>query len=224
MIYPESDKCSCPFLRYLISVWPNGKINTLLSFSQNYDLKISIGILYLFLYDKFILKEKNDFSYLTNEFLFSEIRIILSIEEHKYLLNNLLESPPLIITNKIRLLFSPNSNNNIYPNINEFYTSVKKVINNLKFDILNILSNNTQKNFISNDAKFYLYLIDMLAEFHNINSIKGKFNHTQKETNESYNSVLLQLLLLLISPKKILSKKFFYTLTKKYPKKNSKFY
>ena len=198
MIYPESDKCSCPFLRYLISVWPNGKINTLLSFSQNYDLKISIGILYLFLYDKFILKEKNDFSYLTNEFLFSEIRIILSIEEHKYLLNNLLESPPLIITNKIRLLFSPNSNNNIYPNINEFYTSVKKVINNLKFDILNILSNNTQKNFISNDAKFYLYLIDMLAEFHNINSIKGKFNHTQKETNESYNSVLLQIELSLL--------------------------
>ena len=46
MIYPIINKCSCPFLRYLISVWPNKKINTLLSFSQNYDLKISIGILY----------------------------------------------------------------------------------------------------------------------------------------------------------------------------------
>ena len=193
MIYPENNKCICPFLRYLLSVWPDKKINTLLSFSQNYDLKISIGILYLFMYDKFILKEKNDFSYLTKEFLFSEIRIILSREENKYLLNNLLESPPLIITNKIKILFNPNSNNNNYSDINALYSSVKKVINILKFDILSILSNNTQIYFISNDAKFYLYLIDMLAEFHNVNSIKRKFNHTQKETNESYNSVLLQI-------------------------------
>ena len=198
MIYPIINKCSCPFLRYLISVWPNKKINTLLSFSQNYDLKISIGILYLFLSDKLILIEKNDFSYLSEEFLFSEIRIILSKEEHKYLLNNILESPVLIINNYIKPLFNQNENININKDIEKLYSSAKKVVNNLKFDILNILSNNTQINFISDDAQFYLYLIDMLAEFHNINSIKGKFNHTQKETNDSYNSVLLQIELSLL--------------------------
>ena len=198
MIYPIINKCSCPFLRYLISVWPNKKINTLLSFSQNYDLKISIGILYLFLYDKLMLIEKNDFSYLSKEFLFSEIRLILSKEEHKYLLNNILESPVLIINNYIKPLFNQNENININKDIEKLYSSAKKVVNNLKFDILNILSNNTQINFISDDAQFYLYLIDMLAEFHNINSIKGKFNHTQKETNDSYNSVLLQIELSLL--------------------------
>ena len=198
LIYPKSNNCSCPLLRYLVSVWPNKKINTLLSFSQNYELKISIGILYLFFYDKLLLKEKNDFSYLSKEFLFSEIRIILSKEENKFLLNNILESPLLIIKHYIKPLFNLNKNNNNNVDVNERYSSLKKVVNNLKFDILNILSNNTQIYFISDNAQFYLYLIDMLAEFHNINSIKGKFNHTQKETNESYNSVLLQIELSLL--------------------------
>ena len=59
----NNSNCSCPFLRYLMSVWPNNKYNTLLRFSQNYDLKISIGIFYLFLYDELILKAKNDFGF-----------------------------------------------------------------------------------------------------------------------------------------------------------------
>ena len=91
-----------------------------------------------------MLIEKNDFSYLSKEFLFSEIRLILSKEEHKYLLNNILESPVLIINNYIKPLFNQNENININKDIEKLYSSAKKVVNNLKFDILNILSNNTQ--------------------------------------------------------------------------------
>ena len=69
---------------------------------------------------------------------------------------------------------------------------MKRVINNLKFDILNVLSEETKNYFISDDCKFYLSLIDILATFHNINSIKWKFNNTQEETQESYNEILLQ--------------------------------
>ena len=187
-IYPINNTCSCPFLRYLIEVWPNNKINTLLSFSQNYDLKLSIGILYLFLYDKLILKEKNDFSYIIQEFLFSEIRI--KIIEHNYLLDNLLQSPKLIIDNYISPLFSIKNNNS--PEANELYLSLRKVVNNLKFDILNLLSPKTMNLFISKNTQFYLSLIDILANFHNINSIKEKVNNTQQEINDSYNSVLIQ--------------------------------
>ena len=187
-IYPINNTCSCPFLRYLIEVWPNKKINTLLCFSQNYDLKLSIGILYLFLYDKLILKEKNDFSYIIQEFLFSEIRI--KIIEHNFLLDKLLQSPKLIIDNYILPLFSIENNNS--PEANKLYLSLRKVVNNLKFDILNLLSQKTMNLFISYNTQFYLSLIDILANFHNINSIKGQFNHTQQETNDSYNSVLIQ--------------------------------
>ena len=187
-IYPINNSCSCPFLRFLIAVWPNNKINTLLSFSQNYDLKLSIGILYLFLYDQLILNEKNDFSYIIQEFLFSEIRI--KISEHNYLLDNLLQSPKLIIDNYILPLLSIENNNS--PETNKLYLSLRKVVNNLKFDILNLLSPKTMSLFVSDIKQFYLPLIDILAKFHNINSIKGKFNYTQQETSDSYNSVLIQ--------------------------------
>ena len=189
----NNGNCCCPFLRYLMSVWPNGKYECLYRFSQNYDLKISIGILYLFLYDKLILEVKNDFGYLRKEFLFSEIRIIIT--KHEKLLDNLLKSPKLIIENYIKPLFNlniPKNSDNIRDNINQHYLSLKKVVNNLKFDILNILSENTKNSFISVDAKFYLSLIDMLTEFHNINKIEWKFDNTQKETEETYNEKLLQ--------------------------------
>ena len=185
----NNSNCSCPFLRYLMSVWPNNKYNTLLRFSQNYDLKISIGIFYLFLYDELILKAKNDFGYLRKEFLFSEIRI--KITKDKKLLDNLLNSPKLIIKYYIEPIFVQNINKNS-DIINSRYAFLKKVINNLKFDILNVLSEDTKIFFISDDPKFYLSLIDVLAKFHNINSIKWKFNNTQKETEESYNEKLLQ--------------------------------
>ena len=136
----NNGNCCCPFLRYLMSVWPNGKYECLYRFSQNYDLKISIGILYLFLYDKLILEVKNDFGYLRKEFLFSEIRIIIT--KHEKLLDNLLKSPKLIIENYIKPLFNlniPKNSDNIRDNINQHYLSLKKVVNNLKFD--NLLSN-----------------------------------------------------------------------------------
>ena len=193
-IYPNLINCSCPFMRYLMSVWQNNKFNSLLRFSQNYELKKNIGILYLFLYDESILKEKNDFSYLNKEFLFSEIRKLIT--KHNNLLDNLLKSPELIIKYYITPLFSLNCNKNIISNnnndINKYYSSLKKVVNNLKFDILKILSEETKICFISDDAKFYLSLIDLLAQFHNINSIKWKFKNNQNETKESYNEILLQ--------------------------------
>ena len=197
MIYnmdTEENNCTCPFLRHLMTVWPNGNhnnYNIILRFSQNYDLKISIGILYLFLYDELILNEKNDFSYLSKDFLFSDIRIILS--KHNDLLNNLLQSPELIIKNYISPLIVTNNNNNLNDIniIKKYYSSLKKVVNNLKFDILSVLSEDV-KNIFSKDAKFYLSLIDVLANFHNINPIKWKFNPTEEETKETYNSILLQ--------------------------------
>ena len=108
-IYPNINNCSCPLLRYLMSVWQNGKYKCLLRFSQNYDLKINIGILYLFLYDELIFKEKNDFSYLRKEFLFSEIRIIIT--KHKNLLDKLLKSPEIIIKYFITPLFDLKTKN-----------------------------------------------------------------------------------------------------------------
>ena len=193
-IFPTINNCSCPFLRYLMSVWQNkyDKIDkTLMRFSQNYDLKISIGILYLFLYDELIVKEKNEFSSLRKEFLFSEIRII--IKKHKNLLDNLLNSPTLIIKKYITNLFELNSKDSDNPDvINKKYKTLKKVVNNLKFDILNVLCEDTKIIFISEDAKFYLSLIDILANFHNINSIKWNFDNNPTETQESYNEILLQ--------------------------------
>ena len=195
-IFPIINNCSCPFLRYLMSVWQNNKDKidkTLMRFSQNYELKIYIGILYLFLYDELIIKEKNDFSSLRKEFLFSEIRKIIS--KHKNLLDKLLNSPVLIIK-KFGSLFDLKEKNNSIDNnpenLNKKYKSLKKVINNLKFDILNVLCEETKTDFISEDAKFYLSLIDILVKFHNINSIKWEFDNNQKETQETYNGILLQ--------------------------------
>ena len=148
-----------------MSVWQNknDKIDkSLMRFSQNYDLKICIGILYLFLYDELILKEKNDFSSLRKEFLFSEIRIIIT--KHKNLLDKLLKSAELIIENYITDLFELNSQNNSISNnpdmINKKYKSLKKIINNLKFDILNVLCEETKIYFIQKMLNF-TYLLSI---------------------------------------------------------------
>ena len=190
--YNNTINCTCPFLRYLMLVWKPGKEKCLLRFAQNYDLKKNIGILYLFLYDDMILKEKNDFCYLNREFLFSEIRIM--IRKYNHLLDNLLNSPKLIIKYFISPIFDfknkkDGSNNN---SINNYYFSLKKAVNILKFDILKLLSEETKTFFISDDAHFYLSLIDVLAHFHNINSIKRNFSNKPEKTEELYNENLLQ--------------------------------
>ena len=69
---------------------------------------------------------------------------------------------------------------------------MKRIINNLKFDILYVLSEETKKYFIAKDAIFYCGLIDILASFQNINSIDSNTNKTQNEIKEAYNHYLLQ--------------------------------
>ena len=184
-LYPYN--CECPFLRYLMKVWQNkGYHNLLLRFAQNYELKVNIGILYLFSYDEFILNPFNDFSYLTKEFLSSKLREIISKKENENLIKKLLECPRIIIREYINPLFNKNISDE------KPFKALKRIINNLKFDILYVLSEETKKYFIAKDAIFYCGLIDILASFQNINSIDSNTNKTQNEIKEAYNHYLLQ--------------------------------
>ena len=184
-LYPYN--CECPFLRYLMKVWQNkGYHNLLLRFAQNYELKVNIGILYLFSYDEFILNPFNDFSYLTKEFLSSKLMEIISKKENENLIKKLLECPRIIIREYINPLFNKNISDE------KPFKALKRIINNLKFDILYVLSEETKKYFIAKDAIFYCGLIDILASFQNINSIDSNTNKTQNEIKEAYNHYLLQ--------------------------------
>ena len=188
---PKNKICCCPFIRLLMSVWPNKNHNLLLCFSQNYKLKITIGVIYLLLYNEFLIKGISDFSDLNKEFLFIDTRKI--IKQSTILLNELFQSPKVIINNYIKPLFNQkniNKGKDIYKPNKEPYSSLKRVINYLKFDILSILSEETKIFF--NDGEFYIDLIELLANFQNINSIKPELDHPEKGNKDAFNGFLLQ--------------------------------
>ena len=189
----KDKKCCCPFIRLLMSVWNNKNHNLLLCFSQNYKLKKSIGVIYLLLYNELLIKGIFDFSDLNKEFLFIDIRKI--IKHSTSLLNELLQSPKIIIENYIKPLFD--TKNKMVDSDSDIqdkgpFKSLKRVINYFKFDILSILSEDTKECFTSDDCQFYLDLIEVLANFQNINSIKPELDHPEKGNQDAFNGVLLQ--------------------------------
>ena len=182
----EEHLCQCSFLKILLSVWTD-KIeceSLLFSLLQNNKMKISIGLIYIAIYDKILNNNASDLYYFINQVISSDI-ILNSIKE-PYLIINLVKSfynklEQCIVKNDLQLL--------------------ENIIKNFHNDIHYLLREQTIELFIDKIELFEDF-INIIEFLNNINNFEIVFEYQKEGFSLSLFSVeygILDLFLYLIS-------------------------